>query len=281
MRSSIVFSATFAAVAVAFPISLEGLTNGLFRRSLESTITKRQYSCETVYTIVGDTISKVKMIGSCKGVHHMKVGQSASLLAGYSGAQAAAPSPAAPAPSPAAPAPSPAAPAPVASSPPSSFVSGNGFMDVNSFKDSVLKAHNDARAKFGNVPALTWSNSLASFAEDTLDSCEFKHSTPEQLGSVPAGENIAENSGATTPADMVTNMWVSEFKDYNFGSGDFGETTGHFTQVVWKTTTEVGCAVKTSCKDQYGGTFEYIKCDYSPPGNYLGQFQQNVLAPSS
>lgn len=279
MRYSIMFSATFAAVAVAFPISLDGLTNGLFRRDLETTISKRQVSCETVYTIVGDTISKVKMIGSCKGVHHMKVGQPASLLAGFSAAPAPSPvageAAAAAAPTPAAPVSSPAADT-GASTP-----SADGFMDVNSFKDSVLKAHNDARARFGNVPALTWSNSLATFAQDTLDSCTFQHSTPEQLGSVPAGENIAENSGSTTPADMVTDMWVSEYKDYNFQSGGFGEGTGHFTQVVWKGTTQVGCAVKTSCKDQYGGTFEYIKCDYSPPGNYLGEFQQNVLAPSS
>jgi pathogenesis-related protein 1 len=40
---------------------------------------------------------------------------------------------------------------------------------------------------------------------------------------------------------------------------------GHYTQIVWRDTTSVGCAAQ-SCPQG-----EIWVCDYSPPGNYVGQ----------
>ncbi|KAJ3860063.1 CAP domain-containing protein, partial [Lentinula novae-zelandiae] len=50
----------------------------------------------------------------------------------------------------------------------------------------------------------------------------------------------------------------------------FSSSTGHFTQVVWKSTTSVACAIAT-CNFLGNGT-GYLVCRYDPPGNYLGQF---------
>ena len=50
----------------------------------------------------------------------------------------------------------------------------------------------------------------------------------------------------------------------------FTAATGHFTQVVWKSTTGLGCGFNAGCR-------MYV-CNYSPPGNFLGQFDANVQA---
>jgi pathogenesis-related protein 1 len=49
---------------------------------------------------------------------------------------------------------------------------------------------------------------------------------------------------------------------------------GHYTQMVWKNTKEVGCATATvSGKSSSGlsGVVVYLVCRYSPPGNIVGQ----------
>ena len=47
--------------------------------------------------------------------------------------------------------------------------------------------------------------------------------------------------------------------------------TGHFTQVVWKSSTSIGLGIA------HGGRGTYCTAQYSPPGNYQGQFKSNVL----
>ena len=44
-----------------------------------------------------------------------------------------------------------------------------------------------------------------------------------------------------------------------------------YMQVVWLTTTSVGCGSELCA----GAVL--FSCNYWPPGNYLGEFQQNVL----
>ena len=57
---------------------------------------------------------------------------------------------------------------------------------------------------------------------------------------------------------------------------------GHFTQIVWKDTTQVGCAT-VSCSDlkNVGGAAPYTVCNYGTPGNYAGAYAENVLKPKS
>ena len=68
--------------------------------------------------------------------------------------------------------------------------------------------------------------------------------------------------------DLATNMWYNEVKDYDFKSAarlpsNFMEV-GHFTALVWKGTTEIGCGVKDG----------YVACHYcNAPGNMMGRFQ--------
>ncbi len=58
------------------------------------------------------------------------------------------------------------------------------------------------------------------------------------------------------------------------------ESTGHFTQLVWKATKQVGCARKDCNGGQQGGSGDapgwYVACEYYPAGNVIGNFTENV-----
>lgn len=62
------------------------------------------------------------------------------------------------------------------------------------------------------------------------------------------GENLAEGYANATAS---IEAWGNEASQYDFSSGDFSESTGHFTQLVWKATTAVGCGRKF-CNGQGG-----------------------------
>lgn len=136
---------------------------------------------------------------------------------------------------------------------------------------NILKVHNKLRAKH-HAPALTWDKKLATYAQNWSNKCEWHHSGG------PYGENLALGYPNWS---SVINGWYSEVKDYNYNSPGFSMDTGHFTQVVWKATTKIGCGVKT-CNNLGQGAKLYT-CSYAPPGNMVGEdnkyFIQNVLKP--
>ena len=131
-------------------------------------------------------------------------------------------------------------------------------------KDEGLGAHNALRAQHG-VPALSWSASLAKSAQAVADQCSFEHSATSN------GENLAQGtSGGYSPAQFV-NDWYSEISSYDFAGGtSTGGDIGHFTQVIWKSTTKVGCGLA-----QCSGN-DLLVCQYSPAGNLDGAYLDNV-----
>jgi hypothetical protein len=145
----------------------------------------------------------------------------------------------------------------------------------------MTEATNQARKAATNpvpspaLPDMTWSPDIAKIAQayaDTLASqgCNLVHShTPGY------GENLAEFGGkAATPAEVVAG-WNSEGACYTYGpitqndscpcAPFSGGACGHYTQLVWRGTTELGCGVAT-CPNS-----EVWVCNYKPPGNYIGQ----------
>uniref|UniRef100_A0A0N5B785 SCP domain-containing protein n=1 Tax=Strongyloides papillosus TaxID=174720 RepID=A0A0N5B785_STREA len=82
------------------------------------------------------------------------------------------------------------------------------------------------------------------------------------------GENLSQTS--PNLAHISAKIWYDEVKDYNFNNQGFGHSTGHFTQLVWKGSSKVGCGVAASSI----GVFTV--CKYSPPGNVMGAFKENV-----
>ncbi|GAA5802091.1 hypothetical protein HPULCUR_007551 [Helicostylum pulchrum] len=134
-------------------------------------------------------------------------------------------------------------------------------------KSSALTNHNKYRSKH-HVAGVRWNQKLANHAKKVSKSCVWGHNVLKGTG-----QNIAYGYPSMK---SVIDAWYNEVSDYNYNSGSsFGGVTGHFTQVVWKGTTEIGCAA-TYC-DNLGG-FYYV-CDYNPPGNYYGEYTANVFKP--
>ncbi|XP_060074945.1 uncharacterized protein LOC132554644 isoform X2 [Ylistrum balloti] len=147
------------------------------------------------------------------------------------------------------------------------------------FVDEVVKAHNIYRARHQSGP-IVHSQELTSVAQRWADHLAktdgFQHSDCNCNGK-RIGENIAMKwtSGPDNyTGQEVTDQWYGEVKMYTFGSAQPVSGTGHFTQVVWKGSDEIGVG-KARTKD---GKI-LVVANYRPAGNMLGAFQENVLPP--
>ncbi len=75
----------------------------------------------------------------------------------------------------------------------------------------------------------------------------------------------------------VVKAWYDEEPLYDYNNPGFSSDTGHFTQVVWKSTKEIGCGYRTGC----GGSWPNVwVCQYNPAGNVIGNFADNVFPKS-
>ncbi|MBA4389645.1 MAG: hypothetical protein C0399_01745 [Syntrophus sp. (in: bacteria)] len=135
----------------------------------------------------------------------------------------------------------------------------------------LLTAHNRARAQVGAGP-LVWSEKLAIYAQEWADHLastnrRMEHRPRSGTWKQEHGENLfMGTAGYYGVADAVT-MWVKEKSAYH-GKPIAMSTLnayGHYTQIVWKNTKQLGCA-RVEC----GGNV-IIVCNYDPPGNVLGQ----------
>ena len=127
----------------------------------------------------------------------------------------------------------------------------------------MLRAHNTARQRVGTA-SLTWSSQLAAlsqkWANTLLATGTFRHPP----GS-PYGSNLFEITGGTASPEQVVRDWAGEVRDYNYRSNTCRAVCGHYTQIVWNDTKEVGCAVARRSRT------EIWVCEYNPPGNWVGK----------
>lgn len=138
-------------------------------------------------------------------------------------------------------------------------------------RTSVLNSTNLFRYQH-NATFLAWNDSLASYAADYAARCIWAHSYG------PPGENLARGYPNVTSA---VDAWGNERELYTFSPEDqvtgFSEPTGHFTQLVWKSTQTVGCAAY-ACNGDNGLAGYLLVCEYWPPGNIEGTgAQRNVF----
>jgi len=129
----------------------------------------------------------------------------------------------------------------------------------------MLDAHNTVRANVG-VPPVSWDATVAC-AEKRRADCAVVYSP---LGR-PYGENVFVGTGTEWNMLDAVNLWVAEKQYYdhatNTCSAPAGQSCDQYKQVVWRDTKAIGCA-GVVCD---GGAGVYIICDYSPPGNVVGQ----------
>ena len=136
---------------------------------------------------------------------------------------------------------------------------------------TLLALHNQTRAQFGSLP-LKWDPQLASQAASYGPQLA-KHGRPvhsSRVGRETSRENLQQALPGTTPEKMV-GVWIAERR--HFMPGTFPNVSrtgnwldvGHYTQMVWPTTINVGCAIHR------GGPSDWLICRYSPPGNQDGK----------
>jgi len=140
------------------------------------------------------------------------------------------------------------------------------------FLEDALKAHNEYRKKH-KVPKLTLSDDLCQVAQAWANKIAANDKMEHSENGY--GENVHWTSANDTDGKSPVDHWYSEVKDFKFsGDLDYQRGTGHFTQVVWKDTKELGIAKATG---KNGGT--YVVANYNPAGNFIGKFGENVTKP--
>lgn len=136
----------------------------------------------------------------------------------------------------------------------------------------MLSEHNDARRDFGSQ-ALRYDQNLAAdaldYAEELADTRRFAHSTnasrPNQ------GENLWMGTRNAFSHRVMVGAWIDEKRFFKPGIFPDVTTTnswadvGHYTAIVWPTTTAVGCGLASN------SDYDYLVCRYSPPGNIVGR----------
>lgn len=146
----------------------------------------------------------------------------------------------------------------------------------------ITAAHNQVRAGVGVGP-LTWDPALATIASAWAAQCVdavapfglIDHNPNRSVGylldgvATYVGENIYGTSGDASGAGAV-GAWAAEVANYSYATNGCaaGKVCGHYTQVVWRATSRVGCAKHDCAGLTYHST---IVCDYGPGGNVVGQ----------
>ncbi|KAK5870512.1 hypothetical protein PBY51_003454 [Eleginops maclovinus] len=142
-----------------------------------------------------------------------------------------------------------------------------------SFQKEFLETHNAYRAKHG-APQLTLNSEMSAAAQKWADHLlsinSLQHSDNND------GENIYNmwsSAASNSTGKEAVDSWYSEIKDYDWSSPGFNGNTGHFTQVVWKESRELGVGLATD------GHSVFVVGRYRPAGNMVnpGYFEANVL----
>ncbi|XP_042343462.1 Golgi-associated plant pathogenesis-related protein 1-like [Plectropomus leopardus] len=140
-----------------------------------------------------------------------------------------------------------------------------------SFQQEFLKAHNAYRAKHNTLPMSLSSElttSAQKWADHLLEIRELTHSGTGESCYYACSSGPMKLTGKEAVDD-----WYNEIKDYNWSSPGYSGNTGHFTQVLWKGSTELGVGMATD------GHNVYVVGQYRPAGNTRGSenFAENVL----
>ncbi|XP_053664472.1 uncharacterized protein LOC128713635 [Anopheles marshallii] len=145
------------------------------------------------------------------------------------------------------------------------------------FERECLKAHNEYRARHGVLP-LKLSKRLCRFAEEWAKVIAARGVLVHRSNSA-YGENIfcSWSSSITAGSSMIVSgrepveNWYSEIDLHVFGKEPATLKTGHFSQVVWKDSRELGVGLARNRSGQV-----FVVANYDPPGNYIGSFAKNV-----
>ncbi|KAF2236439.1 PR-1-like protein [Viridothelium virens] len=290
MRASLAFTAAFVAGALAGPI---------VKREDEVTVIDVDTTVDVVYTTVYGSPSSASAAATTtetpasppQSEHKWQWGWTRS----WTVSSSAPTSTSAPAPPPpttsavAVESSSSSEAAPVTSAPASTASSAP--LPTDSMASAAVVRHNDHRRNHTDTVDVAWDADLAATAQDVANMCNWTHVTTANGGGY--GQNYGASPSGSTIEDAIE-MWYSEttmFPDSYYGQlspanrgctveadGSFScPEYGHFTQMIWKASTKIGCAIADCSGGYVGGTDSaapsgsedpvFQVCNYSPAGN--------------
>ncbi|RYD98245.1 MAG: hypothetical protein EOP50_05115 [Sphingobacteriales bacterium] len=135
---------------------------------------------------------------------------------------------------------------------------------------AALDLHNRIRNEVG-TPPLRWSESLSAYAQAWADKqagsgCQMQHRPASGTWAQQYGENIFWGSGRYFDAAEATQAWYSEKRAFRYGpvTANNFQKVGHYTQMVWSASTEVGMGAARCPNGAW-----IIVANYNPRGNYM------------
>ena len=160
------------------------------------------------------------------------------------------------------------------------LLSINAFSQNTQDEIMALRVHNDARKNVGINP-LIWSEKLEQqalrYATHLAKTNKFKHSRTKNGENMTMSYKSITSDGHKTyiysehPLKDAAIGWYNEIKNYRYSKVRrfrlSKKQIGHYTQMVWKNTKEVGIASAISKDGKV-----YVVARYYPSGNYIGQY---------
>jgi hypothetical protein len=138
------------------------------------------------------------------------------------------------------------------------------------FAAKMLASHNEERTRLGIAP-LVWNPGLAAGARDWARNLAARGVLLHSSSSSGAGENLWMGTSGAFPPERMIEAFVGERKYFQAGrfpavsrTGRWSDV-GHYTQLIWPATRELGCAL------EQGRNWDVLVCRYYPAGNVYGQ----------
>lgn len=139
------------------------------------------------------------------------------------------------------------------------------YVDAHNAVRAAVTAPSNYSGTWVPLPDVTWSEEVAASAQQWANhlrdelNCGLEH----EGSGTGYGENLAAGTNLT-PAKAVE-MWASEKSVFTYTKPfSYAASAGHYTQIVWRTSVEIGCASATCNRSVV------ISCRYKPPGNMIG-----------
>ena len=141
-------------------------------------------------------------------------------------------------------------------------------------QEMVLRIHNDKR-KAHSSSSLKLNEDLCKLAENYIDKLIKDEIFSDNIyKDMFLGENVYIKKGKLDINEMC-DSWYNEKNNYEKNPNKYQKNSGHFTQMIWKNTKEIGFGCKILADISYAVVYYY------PPGNTLGEFENNVLIPKT
>ena len=126
------------------------------------------------------------------------------------------------------------------------------------------------------APPLQWDNSITSYSQN-WSFYMTSNNLLQHSGTTYYGENISFFEGYGTDQikliKLAIDNWYNEIALYDFNNPGYSEATGHFTCLVWLSSTTFGIGISINMNTGAA----YICFNTYPPGNITNEFEQNVL----